>query len=29
MIKNTMKVLINGKHVKIDEKKWDKGGSYK
>jgi hypothetical protein len=29
MIKNTIKVLTNGKNAKIDEKKWDKGGSYK
>ncbi len=29
MNKNTMKVLIKSKHAKIDEKKLDKGGSYK
>jgi hypothetical protein len=29
MYKNTMNVLTKDKHAKIDEKKWDKGGSYK
>ncbi len=29
MNKNTMKVLTKGKHAKIAEKMWDKGGSYK
>ncbi len=29
MNKNTIEVLTNGKHAQIDDKKWDKGGSYK
>jgi hypothetical protein len=29
MNKNTIKVLTNDKHVKMNEKKWIKGGDYK
>ncbi len=29
MNKNIIKFLIKDKHAKINEKKWDKGGSYK
>jgi hypothetical protein len=29
MIKNTIKVLTNDKYVKMNEKKWIKGGNYK